>query len=287
MILLLGATGAVGFEIAKQLSAAGLSARAIARSDAAATKLAALPHITPVLADLDNPGSLATTLEGITRAFLLTNSTERAETQQRAFVAAAARAGVGHVVKLSQLHADAASPVRFLRYHAEVEEMIRESDMDFTFLRPNLFMQGFLSMAPMIRDNGMIFAPIGAARISLVDLRDIAALGFAALTEAGHAGKVYDITGPEALSHTEIAEQIGTATGRAVTFAEIPAEAMLRAVLKIGFPLWQAEGLIEDYAHYARGEAAAISPDVSEVTGRAPIPFGQFLADHQSLFTPI
>jgi uncharacterized protein YbjT (DUF2867 family) len=80
-------------------------------------------------------------MERITRAFLLTNSSERVETPQRGFAAAAGRAEVGQIVKLSQLHADAAPPVRFLRYHAAVEEMIRQSGMDFTFLPPNLFMQ--------------------------------------------------------------------------------------------------------------------------------------------------
>lgn len=286
MILLSGATGAVGFEIAQRLSSAGIPARAIARSSAAAAKLAALPQITPVLADLDDPASLVPAMQGITRAFLLTNSTERAEAQQGAFVTAAARAGVGHIVKLSQLHADAASPVRFLRYHAAVEQAIRQSGMEYTFLRPNLFMQGFLAMAPMVRAKGMIVAPIGAARISLVDLRDIAALGFAALTEQGHVGKVHDITGPEALSHAEIAASIAALTGQKVQFARIPAEAMLQAVLDMGLPQWQAEGLIEDYAHYDRSEAAEVSPDVAAVTGRAPISFGQFLADHRAVFTP-
>jgi uncharacterized protein YbjT (DUF2867 family) len=110
-------------------------------------------------------------------------------------------------------------------------------------------------MAPLICERGLIFAPICGAKISLVDLRDIAA-------------------------------QIGATTGRELVLVEIPAEARLQAVSNIGFPLWQAEGLIEHYAHYARSEPAAVSLSVSVVTGRAAPSFSQFPADHKSHFTP-
>jgi len=96
------------------------------------------------VADFDNEDAAAAALAGVGRAYLVTPSSERAQAQQEGFVDLAAKAGVQHLVKLSQLAADETSPVRFLRYHAAVEQRIRDQDIGFTFLRPNLFFQGLL-----------------------------------------------------------------------------------------------------------------------------------------------
>ena len=284
MILITGATGSVGFELARLFAAHAIPTKAMVRSSASADKFTDLAGIEPVTGDFDHAASLDAALADVERAFLLTNSTERAETQQLAFVAAAKRAGVKYIVKLSQLHAAVDSPVRFLRYHATVEQAIRDSGMDYTFLRPNLFMQGLLGFKDTIAQ-GQLFAPIGASKVSLVDVRDIAAVAFEALTAPGHAGRSYDITGPEALTHAEIAARIGNAIGADVAFVEIPPEAMRDAAIQVGFLPWQADGLIEDYAHYARGEAEAISADLPAVTGRPARNFEAFLDDYRDVFT--
>ena len=284
MILITGATGSVGFELARLFAAHAIPTKAMVRSSASADKFTDLAGIEPVTGDFDDAASLDAALADVERAFLLTNSTERAETQQLAFVAAAKRAGVKYIVKLSQLHAAVDSPVRFLRYHATVEQAIRDSGMDYTFLRPNLFMQGLLGFKDTIAQ-GQLFAPIGASKVSLVDVRDIAAVAFEALTAPGHAGRSYDITGPEALTHAEIAARIGNAIGADVAFVEIPPEAMRDAAIQVGFLPWQADGLIEDYAHYARGEAEAVSPDVFAVLGQPARNFEAFLNDYGAVFT--
>jgi uncharacterized protein YbjT (DUF2867 family) len=285
MILLTGASGSVGFELAKLFSENGIAAKAMVRSDAAAEKLSGLTGIAPVTGDFDDAASLDRALQGVQRAFLLTNSTERSESQQLAFVAAAKRARVKHIVKLSQLHASADSPVRFLRYHAAVEQAIRDSDMAYTFLRPNLFMQGLLGFRDTIIGTGKLFAPIGASKVSLIDVRDIAAVAFAALTTPGHAGQTYDLTGPEALTHAEIANQIGAAIGQPVTFVQIRPDAMRDGAIAAGFLQWQADGLIEDYAHYSRDEAEAVSPAGPAVTGQPARSFSAFMTDYSSVFT--
>ncbi|HEY9259561.1 SDR family oxidoreductase [Chitinophaga sp.] len=284
-ILITGATGSIGTTLAKQLSAQGIAFRAMVRTiDDNARALHALPGAEVVTGDFNDAGSVAKALQGIEKAFLLTNSSEHTEKQQSDFVDVALQAGVQHIVKLSQLHADAASPVRFLRYHAAVEEKIRTSGIDYTFLRPNLFMQGLLGFRDPIIQQGKFFATAGDARISLVDIRDIAAVAALALTTPGHAGKIYDITGPESLTHTELAAKLSTALGRPIQYINVAPEQLLQALSRAGFPSWQAEGLIEDYAHYARGEAAAVSPVVQQLTGQAPRNFDQFLLDYVNLF---
>lgn len=282
MILVTGATGTNGREILRSLAAREAAARAMMRSTG---QLGPLPGgITTVSGDFDDEQSLAAALAGVERAFLLTPSTERAEEQQLRFVEIAVRAGVKHIVKLSQFAADPHSPVRFLRYHAAVEAAIRASGMDWTFLRPNLFMQGMLQFAGLIRDKGMIAAPIGDARVSVVDVRDNAGVAAAALTEDGHAGRTYTLTGPEALTHAEMAEKLGAATGRAIAFADASEDDLRHAMAANRMPEWQIEGLIEDYAHYHRGEAATLATGVRDATGHEPRAFDVFACDYASAF---
>ena len=193
---------------------------------------------------------------------------------------AARRSGVQHIVKLSQFAADEGSPVRFLRYHAAVERAVRESGLAYTFLRPNLFMQGLLAFSRSIKAEGRFFAAAGDARISVVDVRDNAAVAAAALTEPGHEGRTYTLTGPAALTHADMAAAITEAMGRSVSFVDISSDTMRDAVLGMGMPPWQADGLIEDYAHYRRGEAAAVSSGVQDATGAPPRDFSTFARDY-------
>ena len=278
MILITGATGTNGAEIVRLLADRGVPVRAMVRlpDGEAAARLRDLPGVELFSGDFDDPASLARALTGVERAFLLTPSSARAETQQLAFVAAAEAAGVRHIVKLSQFAATPDSPVRFLRYHAAVEAAIRASDLDWTFLRPNLFMQGLLAFAPGIRATGRFAAAIGDARVSIVDTRDIAAAAVAALTGDGHEGETYALTGPEALTHADMAAQIGAATGRPVAFEEVMPAVMREMLARVGMDPWQADGLIEDYAHYARGEASAVTDGVLAATGAPARTFTAF-----------
>ena len=283
MILVTGATGTNGIELIKQLSAMGAPVRGMVRKRPG-PGWDVPPGVEFVTADFDDPDSIRLALKGIESAFLVTNSTERAETQQLSFVEAARQAGLRHIVYLSQLHAATHSPVRFLRYHAVVEDAIASSGIEFTNLRPNLFMQGLLGFRDSIITEGRFFAPAGDARVSIVDVRDIAAVGAAALTERSHHGKTYDITGPEALTHAEMAALLSSALGRQITFIDVPESAMREALLGHGAPAWQADGLIEDYAHYRRGEASSISSAVADVTGHPPRSFATFAGDYKAAF---
>ena len=283
-LLITGATGNIGTELVNLLSAQGVAFRAMVRLAQDAEALNARPGAEAVIGDFDDPASLDHALNGVERAFLLTPSSERAEAQQLAFVAAAQGAGVRHIVKLSQLAADEKSPVRFLRYHAVVERAIRDSGIAYTFLRPNLFMQGLLGFRSTIIEQGKFFASIGDARISAIDIRDIAAVAAPALTADGHENKTYSLTGPAALTHADLADGLATALHKSVTFVDVPPAAWREALLAAGFPAWQADGLLEDYAHYSRNEASMLTPDVARVTGKNPRSFADFAVDYASEF---
>lgn len=285
MILIAGATGSNGKELVKVLASRGIPLRALVRPHANSMAISNLEGVELVRGDLDDPGSIERALHGIEKAFLLTNSTERTEVQQLGFVQTAKRSGLRHIVKLSQLGASEASPVRFLRVHAAVERAIRESGIAYTFLRPNLYMQGLLAFGGSIRTSGKFYAAAGQARVSVVDIRDNAAVAAAALTETRHEGKIYTLTGPQALSHADMAAKFSAVLGRTITFVDVQDEAMKQFLLQAGFPAWQADGLIEDYAHYRRNEASDVSPDVERVIGKRPRSFSQFAQDYASSFS--
>jgi len=273
----------IGSLLTDALVARGVEFTVMLRPGGSGDRIAGKPGVSSTEGDFDDPASLRRALDGVDRAFLLTNSTERTEAQQIAFVEAAQAQRVGHVVYLSQLAADPQSPVRFLRYHGAVEAALMNSTVGWTFVRPNLILQAYIPFAPMIAQ-GALQAPIGDAAVSVVDARDIAAVAAAALTEDGHVGKTYTVTGPAAVTHAEIATELGDAVGRTVRFESIPPEAFLAALTGAGMPEWQAEGLVEDYEHYDRGEASAVSPDVAQVAGTDPRGLRDFAHDYSEAF---
>jgi uncharacterized protein YbjT (DUF2867 family) len=282
-VLVTGATGSTGSALLDQLLPRGVDVRVMVRRDTDVPPFLVLGADVAV-ADFDDAAACAAALDGVRRVYLVTPSSEHAEGQQRRFADLAAAADVEHLVKLSQLGADVSSPVRFHRWHAAVEQHLRQLPLGWTFLRPNLFFQGLFAFAGMIARDGQFFAPIGDARVSAVDVRDIAAVAAAALTEPGHEGKTYTITGPAAITHAEIAEALSAATGRDVTFVDVPPD-VFRAALDGALPPWQLDGLVEDYAHYARGEAAAVLPTVQELTGQEPRDVARFALDYADRFT--
>jgi uncharacterized protein YbjT (DUF2867 family) len=279
-VLVAGAAGNTGRPLVEELYRAGASVRAMVRNRGDAVS----GDAEKVVADFDDVESVRAALRGVGRAYLVTPSSERAEQQQRNFVDAARDAGVGRLVLLSQLGARADSPVRFLRYHAAVEEHVRSSGVEFTFLRPNLYFQGLFALAATIAEQGVLPAPIGQAAVSAVDVRDIAAVAAAALTQDAHRQATYTITGPRPITHAEMAGAIAEATGQPVHFLDTAPDEFAAALQGV-LPAWQIEGLLEDYAHYRRGEASDVTHVVEEITGRTAISFEQFAEDYADRFT--
>jgi uncharacterized protein YbjT (DUF2867 family) len=285
-ILITGATGSVGSELVNLLSVNRIPFRALSRYSERSMSLAAKEYAEVIHGNLNDDAIVKKALEGIEKVFLLTDSSEHAETLQSNFVRIAARSGVKHLVKLSQYAANEHSPVRFLRYHAAVEQNIIDSGMQYTFLRPNLFMQGLLGFKDVILKKGKFFASIGDTPVSCIDLRDIASVAFQVLSHEGYENKILNLTGPEALSHAQMAAIISEVSDSAVTFIEVSPEVMLAGLRSAGFPEWQAEGLVEDYVHYNNGEAMEIYNTVEEVTSKPAGNFRSFVKNYSNLFTP-
>ncbi|WP_020672442.1 NmrA family NAD(P)-binding protein [Amycolatopsis nigrescens] len=278
-VLVTGATGTVGSALVTALQARDVTVRAMTRNPGHS-----VPGVETVVADLRDPGSVAAALKGVDAAFLNSPSAPDAATLQIQFADLARDAGLDRLVLLSQYAARADSPVRFLRWHAEVEAHVHQLGLDHTVLRPNLYLQALLSFAPTIA-KGWFAAPIGDAAVSAVDTRDIAEAAAAVLTSAGHAGRSYTVTGPRAVTHDQIAQALSTATGREIAFHDASADQFTAALTGI-LPSWQVDGLVEDYAHYARGEAAEVHTSVTDLTGDPARDVTDFARDYAAAFTP-
>src|SRR5437764_9809232 len=145
--------------------------------------------------DLDDSDSLLAAMEGVEKVFLLCPVSQKQTELEANVVEAAKKAGVGHLVKFSVLHASPQSASQLLRWHGQTEQHIRASGIPFTFLRPNIFMQEILRQAAAIKSQGAFYQPFGPdVRLSFVDVRDNAAVAAKVLSESGHEGKVYELT---------------------------------------------------------------------------------------------
>ena len=283
MILVTGATGTNGREVVNRLAAAGQQVRALVRGTAKAAGLA-LPGGEVVEGDLGDPASLDRALNGVRAAFLLTAVDRRQNEWQKNFIEAAKRAMVARVVKFSGMGAASDSPSEIMRQHGAGDELLMRSGLGYTILRPNSFHQNMLWSAGSIKALGALYLPLGDARQSLVDVRDIADIAAAALTKTGHEGQVYDITGPESLSYHDVAAKLSAVLGKPVRYVAVSPQAALESMLGSGMPEWNARALSELYGVFATGQYARTTDTVRRLLGREPVSFEQFAREHAAAF---
>jgi uncharacterized protein YbjT (DUF2867 family) len=284
MILVTGATGQHGRALLKRLSAKGIAARALVRSPAKASVIAALPHVEIVHGDMARPDTLEAPLRGIDRAILISSATPDMVEVQSNFIDAARKAGVKHVVKLSGIKTTLDSSFRFSRMHAEIERRLEASGMAFTQLRPGEFMPAYFRQVPMITSKSALFLPMEDARIASIDVGDIADIAAKVLTEGGHEGKVYSLTGPEALSMAEVAQKLSAAIGKTIRYVNVAPEDARQAQLAAGMPPFLADALFELFAERRAGMEAKVWPDAAMLLGRRPTAFDEFAKRHANVF---
>jgi uncharacterized protein YbjT (DUF2867 family) len=282
VILVTGATGKVGQEVVRQLATAGVPARALVRDPIRASSIR-IPGIEIVVGDLARPDTLSPAFAGVDRVFLLTPAApDQVELQANA-LEAARRAGAQRIVKLSVAGGpDAGTQIG--RWHWATEKQIEASGLGFTFLRPTLYMQQMLSYAPSIAATGTFSAPMGAGEIAVVDTRDVASVAVTVLTEDGHDRRIYDLTGPEALSYDRMADAISDAIGKKVVYAHVPPEYTRKQMLADGLPHWLVDDMLVLAASFRDGYGAAVTSAVAEVAKHPPRSFRQFARDYAHVF---
>lgn len=276
MILVTGATGAVGAATVKALQSTGAAFKVAVRSPEKAKALGA----EGVAFDWDKPETFIPAFQGVKKIFLLTPVTQFQVGHTLDVVAAARRTGVQHLVKLSVVGADAEPGIALGRQHFAAERELKASGIAWTFLRPTFFMQNFVNYYGVNpKQDGPVYLPHGTSKASWVDVQDIGEVGAKVLTAPGHEGKVYDLTGGEALSSAEALAILGEALGRKYTYVDAPEEAARKAMEDAQSPLWMVDGFAELNFLIKAGYAAGLADGVKQVLGREPRTFRQYAQD--------
>jgi uncharacterized protein YbjT (DUF2867 family) len=283
MILLTGATGKTGGEVARQLAAAGVPFRALIRNPDKAEALKAL-GAELVVGDLADQAFLPRALSGIEKAFLVMPNDEQQLILENQFTDAAAAAGVQHLVYLSSLESVPESKNPITQNHVAAQNHIRESGMTWTIVRPTFFNQNFETYAPRIREAKQIVMPVGNGTISSTDLRDVGEIIREVLTKPGHENKSYDLTGPELLTFTEIAEKFSKILGTHVEFIDQPLEEFGELLRTIGLSEWRVDAVCKELEAIGAGVVDHTTDTIEELLGRPPISLEQYITDYLDQF---
>lgn len=275
MILVTGAAGNVGGEVARALAGAGEQVRALTRDGSGP----ALPEGAEVVAgDLNKPESLRAALAGAQGLFLLPGYQNMPDT-----LAEARRAGVERVVLLSGGSAgDGDLTNAVSRYMIRSEEAVRASGLAWTILRPSAFMSNAFRWLPRLRDAGIVRVPFAGVRTAVIDPADIGAVAAVALTGDHHDGQTYRLTGPQALVPAEQVEVLARVLGRSLRFEAQPDDEA-RAEMSAAMP---AEYVDAFFRFYADGELdeSMVLPTVPDLAGRPARTFEQWARAHAAAF---
>jgi uncharacterized protein YbjT (DUF2867 family) len=279
-LLVTAAGGKVGQHVVTQLSAKQISVRAGVHSEAAASALRGIGVEAAVL-DFESSESLVAAFQGIDTLFLVTPGSPDQGHYEDNLLAEATRAGVKRLVKLSGKIADHHT-TGYSLWNRDAERRIKNSNIPYTILRANYFMQNLFMNAEQIKRGAFTNGP-AAKRIALIDARDIAAVAVAALTEDGHAGKIYDLNGPELLDGYTQATTISRVLGRPVKYLDVSADDFVGQLQSFGLPAW----MVEAFAVAASdpeipGDQS--SAEVERILHRRPGTLEQFMMDHRTNF---
>ncbi|QEX24155.1 nucleotide-diphosphate-sugar epimerase [Hypericibacter adhaerens] len=275
MILVTGANGTTGSEVVRQLAAAGRPVRALVRSRANA---AALPKagVELALGSFADSASIDAAMKGVEAVYMISFEAPDQLALQANLIEAARRAGVRMVARLSASSADADSEDPLIATHGKGDLQLARSGLGHVLIRPQWFDQNFLTYCP----GGRLRLPAGEARLPFVDVRDIAAVAIKALTEPGHDGKAYVLTGPEALSHGDVVAILSEATGKPFVYEDIPAGSYRRQLIAEGMTEFRADLVLGLFDRMKKRGTAPVSGDIAKVLGRPAIAFRQFARDY-------
>lgn len=291
MILVTGAAGLTGSAVIREFARQGLPVRALVRQPMQAAQFDALPTVEVVTGDMLAPKTLSAAFDGVDRALMISTAGVTMMDTQCTFIEAAKSAGVQHIVKIAGIDSGIGfDPYAFRagRWHAHIERYLEGSGIAWTHIRPVQFMQFYLpstvtGVDPVKRE---LVMPIGDSELSPVDIDDIAKVAVALLHSQGHDGKRYFMTGPEALTMTEVADQISKATGTPFTYRAVSLDEKRRQLAAAGLPTEALDLLDELFSERARCLKSHVDLSTHEKFGVEPTSFAQFARRHAAEFLP-
>lgn len=280
-ILVTGATGNVGREVMKLLVADGAEAIAADLDERRAREvLGADVPFRPL--DFTRPATHAAALRGVEAVFLLRPpAIAKVRKHVAPFIRAAREAGVGRIVFISVQGVEKNRMVP----HWRIEKEIRAAGIPFTFIRPGFYLQNLTTTHRHdIAVHGEVYVPAGNGRAAYVDARDVAAAAGVALTRDGHGGKVYEVTGPEALDCHRVAEVLSRVLGRTIDYPDPSPLAFWRRMRGQGYPRAFVAVMIALYTVIRMGKGGDVTDDLPRLIGRRPLDLEGFVREHAGVW---
>jgi uncharacterized protein YbjT (DUF2867 family) len=283
-ILVTGATGNVGSAVLGNLGTTDVNLRTLAHDEAKAQSIKDR-GVEVVVGDFLEPETLIPALQGVSTVLLITPIHPEQVTQASNVIKAAKESGNDpRIVRLSVHQASHEAPSRNSRQHAQIEDELISSGLPYTLLRPQSFMQNTLVTARTVASEGKIYQPFKDGKLGMIDAWDIGEVAAKVLTEEGHEGAVYTLTGPAAISFYEVAEVLSEVLGKEVRYVDISLEDAKRAMLNMGLSEWRADVLIEYAKAHSEGYSDFTTEDVEQLTGHPATSYKEFATDFERVF---
>jgi|HubBroStandDraft_6_1064221.scaffolds.fasta_scaffold35791_3 uncharacterized protein YbjT (DUF2867 family) len=274
MILVTGSPGNIGTPLAQQLLEQGRKIRLMVRNPKKEDQVVAdlrSRGAEVVQGDFSDPASLPPCFTGVESAFLLVPVAQETAEWKGDFIRAAKQNGVARIVNLSVSGASSNSPVALFRWHWEAEQTLEASGLAWTHLQPtDLARYNIRSNLPTVQAQGAFYSTIGEGKVAMVDEEDVAEVAAKILTEDGHEGKKYVLTGPRALSYPDVADALAKKLGKSVKYIDIDPAQAKQAMIGVGMPDWVAD-FVNDLRELEKsGGASGPTQDIQKLLGRPP-----------------
>jgi len=284
MILLTGATGRVGSAAAKALARASIPFRALVRDPEKVTFDPGTAEI--VQGDLNDPAIVEQALQGVSRALIVMGNHPEQSKLERQFASLAAAAGVSHLVKVSSMEAAPDATATLPKNHYDTEQHIAALGMNWTFLRPNYYMQNMLMYAGAIARTNSFALPLGTSKTAMIDARDVGEVAAVVLTGEGHVGQAYRLTGPAMMDFHEVAAHMGAVLARPVSYVPQSPEAFRDVLGQFIQSAWQLDAVCELFAEIAAGSLEEQTSTTADLLGRPAMDLETFTQQFASAFAP-
>ena len=284
MILVTGATGKTGGDLARRLAAGGAAVRTVARNAEKAQALRAA-GIEVVAGDATDAALLATAMRGVQKLVVIFPNGPAQLGLEKGVVDAAVSAKVQHIVKLSSMEALPGATNAVHRAHNESEAHIRASGIAWTMVRPNFFLQNFFGNAHSIKTEGKFSLPMGNGVQVMTDVRDVGAFLKHVVTTAGHSGQSYDVTGPKVMTFAEVAAAFSEALGKKVEYIDQDPVSYKAHLGKFVTNPWHLDAVCDIFREIREGYTPHATDTFQRIMERPPTSTQQFVADYRALFS--
>lgn len=286
MIIVTGVSGTVGSAVLLELQKSGQPVRAMFRNLEDARK--APSSTATVVGDFADKDSLHSAFAGADVLFLVCSPIPQLIELESNAIEVAAASGVKHIVLNSALGAGKYDK-SFPSWHRKVEEKLAATKLNYTILRPNGFFQNIVTYnAPTILSQNAFYGSTGDAKISILDVRDVALAAAHILADpSSHNRQIYELNGPEALTNDDVAVSLSRLLGRTIQYVDLLDATFRNALAGAGLPEWQVNALLELQQYYRSGKCAEVTNVLSDLLGRPSIKLDQFLLENKSRFQPL